>query len=197
LGAALAAATATIAFAVGCTPTPNSQADAESTIRSARSTDLASRERIERLLDSPAAAPAAARVLASNAGGDARLFATYVYVNTGTDPAPLRPLLKAADPSTRLLAGTGLVARGDPAGFDVLVEGLGHTEPMLASRTPLRLWVFAALMLARYTGVAENGPPLDADPAQVAAGQARWKTWLTANRSRLHYDSAAHIWSLQ
>jgi hypothetical protein len=136
-------------------------------------------------------------VLASGASGDTRLFAAYVYANTGTDAAPLRPLLKDPDPSTRLIAAAGVVARGDASGFDVLVEGLGHAEPMLASKRPLRLWVFADVMLARYTGVAENGPPLDAEPAQVVAGQARWKTWLAANRSRLHYDSAAHSWSLQ
>ena len=55
--------------------------------------------------------------------------------------------------------------------------------------------VVATGSMARYTDIADHGPPLDADAAKRAAGQARWQAWLDANRSTLTFDEETQLWS--
>ena len=133
--------------------------------------------------------------LEGGASGDELWAATYVWVNGGDDPAPLRPLVADPDPAVRVMAATGLLRLGDAAGFDPLVAALADETPLRGHVPQVPAWVVATGSLARYTGIADHGPPLDADATKRTEGQARWQAWLDANRATLTFDEETQLWS--
>jgi hypothetical protein len=153
-------------------------------------------EAVERIRDTPEAIAAAGELLSAGTTPDIRWAAAYVYAIGGNDPGPLRPLLGDADVTVRVLAGAGLVARGEVDGFVALVDAMGHFEPMPGPGARSPVWAVAASVLVRMTGIARFGPNWDADERRVRLAQARWRAWLEEHRSRLRFDPATGEWQV-
>jgi hypothetical protein len=138
---------------------------------------------------------AAAAVLASGATGDQLWAATYVYASSGTDLGPLRKLMAdaTASASVRAMAAAALVGNGDTAGFEPLIAALGSPDELDGSEPAGTIWEFAADVLERYTQTG-FGPTLTATDAERSTIQGRWTAWLEANRAKLRFDAAAHLW---
>jgi hypothetical protein len=170
--------------------------DARAVILQANLKDPRSRQAIERLNSTDAGAGAARGVLAEGVSGDALWAATYLYASGSGDPGPLRPLLKTEDVSIRVLAGAGLVTRGDVSGFDALVDGLRHREPFRGSSPPTPVWTVATAVLVRMTAVSRFGPRWDFDERRLAVAHRRWRAWLEENRRRLRFNRSTGEWNL-
>jgi hypothetical protein len=124
-----------------------------------------------------------------------RWAAVYVYGLGGADPAPLVPMLADTDPSVRLLAAMGLIARGRGEGFAPAVGALTDEDYLLGSHPRATAWRVAAQALVRHTLRADLGPPLDADAPMRVQAQQRWKDWLTATLPSLRFDPATAEWT--
>jgi hypothetical protein len=151
---------------------------------------------IEGELDDAGVIAAAGQVLQQGAADPALLFAAaYVWANTGDDPSLLLPLLSNADPSTVLTAAIGLVAQGRSEGFAPLIAALTSDEVLVRYGTGEPAWSAVSLALARFTGVAENGPPFDANLDQRVLAQSRWQQWLDTNGASMTFDATQELWS--
>lgn len=151
---------------------------------------------IEGELDDAGVTGAAGQLLQQGEADPALLFAAaYVWANTGDDPSLLLPLLGNADPSTVLTAAIGLVAQGRPEGFAPLIAALTSDDVLVRYGTGEPVWSAASLALARFTGVAENGPPFDANHDQRALAQSRWQHWLDTNGASMTFDATQELWS--
>ncbi|HEX8162714.1 MAG TPA: HEAT repeat domain-containing protein [Pyrinomonadaceae bacterium] len=140
---------------------------------------------------------AAARLLAAKPESSEVLWAgTYIYCGAGADPAPLLPLITDKDPAIRLMAAAGLVERGDKRGFAPLIDLLAEPGLLALSHPPRSLWSAATHALVRATGMAELGPPFDADDAMVAAAHKRWLSWLQANDAKLKFAPEQGEWEV-
>lgn len=159
--------------------------------------DPTSRSAIERLQGTEAGTAAAAAALAEGVSGDALWAAAYVYAAGSGDPAPLRPLLQERDVWIRVLAGAGLVARGDVSGFEVLVDGLLHQDPLRGSSPPTPVWTVVTAVLVRMTGVSQFGPHWDFDQRRRTLAHRRWRSWLEKNHERLWFDSSTGEWDVR
>ena len=94
-------------------------------------------------------------------------------------------LLTHADSAVRIAAADALLARGDARGFEVLIAGLTATS------STDRSWVAATRSLCRWLADASMGPPTDATPRQVAAGQAAWREWWNQHRATVTFAGGA------
>lgn len=180
---------------VGSTPTSGGVAAAAAILNAARVADPDSLAALEGIRFSAEGTQAAADLLRAGATGDALWAATYVYGSSGSDPAPLRAV--ATDASTtatiRAMAAAGLLGRGDVAGFEPLITGLTGNDQMDGAEPAGTVWEFAAQVLERYTHQG-FGPTLVASDAERTTIQARWKSWLDANRATLRFDAASKLW---
>ena len=129
---------------------------------------------------------AAKAVLAANVSGDALWAAIWVYVDSASDPAPLRPFVRAGTPTTRAMASAGAIAFGDSAGFDGLREALTADQQLDGSTPPIAISAFALGALERYV-IVPDAPTTAAD----------WATWLSSNGTRLGFDPSQGTWSLR
>jgi hypothetical protein len=142
----------------------------------------------------PAVVAAARESLQRGATGDELWAATFVWVNEGDDPEPLLALLDDEEVTIRVMAATGLVARGRAEGFPVLIEALTDDSALVGHEPPEQAWHRATTVLMRFTGQGELGPPLDADNTQRAAAQERWRNWLADSGDNLTFDAEAFLW---
>jgi len=133
-------------------------------------------------------------VLDGGASGLQAWAATYVWANGGDDVAPLLALLADADPEIRVMAATGLIARGDAAGFEPLIATL--TDDAVTAGFPAPVWQNAAVALVRFTAISANGPPFDGSPKQRQTAADAWTAWLDTNRASLGFDPATALWSV-
>lgn len=124
-----------------------------------------------------------------------RWAAVYVYGAGGEDPEPLLPVLHDTDPSVRLLAAMGLIARGRAEGFAPAVAALTDELTLRGSRPPATRWKVAAQALVRHTLRADLGPPLDADAPLRAHCRQRWRDWLGSALASLRFDPATAEWT--
>ena len=170
--------------------------EATEVLEAADLADQVSRFEIDAVSDTQAAVDAAAGVIAEGATGDPLWAAVYVYANGGDDPAVLVPLLSDPDPTIRVMAAAGAVAMGERAGFEPLVAALTDTSTFAGSDPPLQIWQFATGTLARSTGVAENGPPFDANERRRLLAVDRWTAWLEASGDGLTFDPDTGGWSV-
>lgn len=131
-----------------------------------------------------AGAQAASEVLASGATGDPLWAAVWVYAASGSDPAPLRPMLQQGDPSVRAMAAAALVGFGDATGFAVLGQVTTDTGDIAGADPPETIGAFAVDVLDRYV-VAPDLPTTASD----------WSGWLASHAPSLTYDSSAGTWS--
>lgn len=174
----------------GASPTPNALLNA------ARSDDPASLNAVSRLILEDEGV-AAAKALLNHPELDVavRWAAVYVYGGGGADPEPLLPVLQDADPSLRLLAAVGLIARGRSEGFAPTVAALSDEMILFGSKPPETRWRVAARTLVRHTLRADLGPPLDADARIRARCQQRWQDWLTSALPSLRFDPGTAEWT--
>jgi hypothetical protein len=162
-----------------------------------RSVDLADSDSLLLLADAAGDAgliAAAEEALAAGATGDLRWAAVWVVVNGGSDAEILVPYATADDVTIRVMASTGLLARGRIEGFEPLIAALTDETLLVGRYPPEPAWTAAATTLVRWTGVAANGPPFDALASQRAVAQQRWTAWLDASGSSLMFDSAEGRW---
>jgi hypothetical protein len=137
---------------------------------------------------------AAGDALAAGVSGAQLWAATWIWVNEGDDPAPLLPLLTNSDPAIRIMAATGLIARGRSEGFAPLIDELTDASTLVGQEPPTAAWAAATTSLVRFTGISDNGPPFDADASRRVVTQQRWKDWLTANLTSLTFDAEKGLW---
>jgi hypothetical protein len=137
---------------------------------------------------------AAGDALATNPSGAQLWVATWIWVNEGDDPAPLLPLLTNADPSIRIMAATGLIARGRAEGFAPLIDELNDMSVLIGQEPPTTAWAQAATSLVRFTGISDNGPPFDADASRRVLAQQRWRDWFAANQAALTFTAEEGLW---
>ncbi|MBI4260168.1 MAG: hypothetical protein HY658_06340 [Actinobacteria bacterium] len=185
----------------GPTPTEEGPAveidagQAERVLRAAALDDPATLQEVDRIRETPEAVAAAEAILASGgAEGGVLWAAVYVYAAHGELGEPLAPLIGHADPSIRVLAASGLVARGDARGFASLIEALETDENLAGGEPPIAIWRVAAIALVTGTGRADLGPPLDADARIRELSRARWTAWLEENEGTLRFDPATGEW---
>jgi hypothetical protein len=169
---------------------PATIAAARARIDAARLDDPASIAAVDSIRFGDGAAAAAAEALADGAQGDARWAATWVYASSGTDAAPLRPLLDDADLSVRAMAAAALVAWGDPLGIPALGGLAGESGLLRGSIPPVSVSSYAAGTLARFVG----GPVIGPGTKPAAVGQA-WLAWLAGPGANLRFDPASGTWS--
>ena len=143
----------------------------------------------------PVLVAAAADALAKGVSGDQLWAATYVWVNEGGDPSPLLPLVTSADLTIRVMAATGLIARGRVEGFTPLID-LITDETSLDQEPPAPAWYQATKSLVRFTGLGELGPPLDADAGKRTEAQKRWRAWFDEHEATLTFDSEVLLWHI-
>ena len=137
---------------------------------------------------------AAGDALATGVSGPQLWAATWIWVNEGDDAAPLLPLLTNSDPAIRIMAATGLIARGRSEGFAPLIDELTDASVLIGQEPPTSGWAAATTSLVRFTGIADNGPPFDADASRRVLAQQRWRDWLTANQASLTFDGGKGLW---
>jgi hypothetical protein len=176
-------------------PSPVDLEAARATLAGASLDDETSIDAVQGLRYTQEGVQVAREALDSGVTGDGLWAATWVYATSGTDPAPLVPLLTNEDPSIRLMAAGGLVGLGDDRGFDVLVALLTVDEQVAGSHPPVRMWQYVAATLEALTGV-DLGPAPDASPEEIAVAASAWSDWLEANRAKLSFDEASATWSV-
>jgi hypothetical protein len=137
---------------------------------------------------------AAGDALTAGVTGPALWAATWIWVNEGDDPSPLLPLLTNADANIRIMAATGLIARGRVEGFAPLFDELTDVSVLVGQEPPSTAWVAATTSLVRFTAIADNGPPFDADATRRVLAQQRWRDWLAANQASLAFDGEKGLW---
>lgn len=179
----------------GETP-PLTQAKAEDILLHANISDPSFFQIFSTLFDTEEGVAAAEHILSTGAQGDTLWASTSLYASAGSDTAPLHQLLTSDTPTIRVLAGGGLVARGDVSGFDPLVEALTSSGWFYGAQPPLRLWHVATQLLVRATTISELGPPFDADEEQIKEAATRWQQWLEKNCHHLHFDATTGEWSI-
>jgi hypothetical protein len=151
---------------------------------------------LEGRLDDAGVIESAGKMLQKGEADPTLLFgAAYVWANAGNDPSLLIPLLGNADRSTVLTAAIGLVAQGRREGFAPLVAALTSDDVLIRYGTGEPVWSAASLALARFTGVAANGPPFDANRDQRLLAQSRWQKWLDTNSASMTFDATQELWS--
>jgi len=143
----------------------------------------------------PAVVAVARQTLDGGAAGPSEWAAAYVWVNEGDDAGPLIALAASADPATRVMAATGLLARGRIEGFAPLVALLVDDTPT-PGWPPSSAWQDATTALARFTAISENGPPFDASPTQRENAAAKWQAWLDAHQATLTFDPEVALWTV-
>ena len=183
------ATTSTVAADSGMTPQ-----DATATLSSFSFANDESQYAVHDHRSDTALVQAAGAALTAGVTGPELWAATWIWVNEGVDPAPLLPLLTNADPNIRIMAATGLIARGRTEGFAPLIDELADASTLVGQEPPTTAWAAAATSLVRFTGIADNGPPFDADASRRAAAQQRWRDWLTANQASLTFDAEKGLW---
>jgi len=149
---------------------------------------------VEKIRFTDGGVQAAREAIEAGADGDPLWAATWVYATSGTNPAPLQPLLQNGDPSIRVMAAAALVSLGEPAAFDVLVSAVATGEPLRGSFPPQSISAFATFTLSRYTGV-DLGNTENASAAAIKKASDDWTAWLAQNRDDLTFDAAAKTWS--
>jgi hypothetical protein len=65
---------------------------------------------------------------------------------------------------------------------------------LVGQEPPTTAWAAAATSLVRFTGIADNGPPFDADVSRRQLAQQRWRDWLGANQASLAFDGEKGLW---
>ena len=212
LRALVAAGVFVLCLLVGCQPTPPVPATATPASAVVEPSPLADasdcRARIEAIkLDDVNAiddvdecrfidggAQAASDVLAAGGSRDQLWAAVWVYGSSGTDPAPLRPMLSNADASIRVMAAAALVRLGDSTGLAELETALADPDYVVGSYPPLTVAAFAELTLSRYvSGVdAPNGPSATSDTGALVSA---WQAWLADHRACLVFDASKGEWA--
>jgi hypothetical protein len=174
---------------------PLTQDEAEAILRGFAFNDPDAEQRLEDLLHSDVAPSAAAAVLHSGVVAAPLWAAAYVYAWTAVDTQPLVPLIAHIDPTISLIAAEALLARGDAAGFEPLIDKLTDMRPVQGYSPPGPIWRSALVALVRHTAVSALGPPLDADEFMLVPAAQRWRAWLAANRERLAFDADTGLWT--
>lgn len=157
------------------------RAEADRFLRALPRADRETWQRLPALFGSDDALAAAQKLLRSRDEAIA-WGALQVYARRGADPAPLRPLLRHKVPAMRAEAAGALLARGDIAGFPVLLA-----ELVAGAAGRDAAWRGAAVHLARWTADGTLGPPLDADAGQLGAASKAWAAWWEASRRTLRF----------
>jgi hypothetical protein len=142
----------------------------------------------------PDVVEAAGAALIAGVSGEQLWAAVYVWSNEGADPEPLVALLNNEEAAVRFMAATGLIARGRIEGFTTLIDSLTDESFLTGFEPPRPVWDAAATSLVRFTGIADNGPPFDADTPRLRLAQERWRAWFEANQARLTFDSEELLW---
>jgi hypothetical protein len=111
---------------------------------------------------------------------DVRLAALYALAATlePGDADALAGALESAEPAERVLAAAGLLDLGDGRAVPVLIEALGHDEPLPVGFPRPRTWEHARFALLQNTGQdfgLRNARTMD----QARATAAAWKRWWT------------------
>ncbi len=184
-----AATTSTVAADNGMTPQ-----DATAALSSFSFTNDDSQYTVHDHRSDTALVQAAGAALTAGVSGPELWAATWIWVNEGDDPAPLLPLLTNADASIRIMAATGLIARGRAEGFAPLIDELTDVSVLVGQEPPSTAWAAATTSLVRFTAIADNGPPFDADATHRVLAQQRWRDWLAANRASLAFDGEKGLW---
>ena len=148
---------------------------------------------IEGIRFTPAGEEASRGILASSPSGDILWAATWVYASSGTDAAPLIPLLENGDPSIRAMAAAALLALGERSAFAVLGAALSAGDHLRASKPPRSIGAFVVFTLSRYVQAAD-APASPASQAELAAAEASWSAWLQAHASVLEFDALSGTW---
>jgi len=182
------------AAASGAPATPD-LATARSVLQAADLSKPATIAAVDRVRFTAVGEQAARELLAAGASGEALWAATWVYASSGKDPAPLRGLVTSQDATIRVMAAAFLVATGERAGFEPLVNELADEDLLAGSVPPQAVWTFAVSTLVRYAGPNGPVPPVDAPAAELAAAQAAWSGWLSGQGGKLRFDPATGTWS--
>ncbi len=159
--------------------------------------DLADSDTLLPLLDGvgdPGLLKAAEAALATHPTGSMQFAAAFIVVNSGGDGDLLVPLVADANPTIRVMAGTGLIAQGRIEGFEPLIAGLTDETILDGHYPPERVWEAATLALVRWTAVSDNGPPFDSTASQRASAQQLWTAWFAQHKATLTFDAAQGLW---
>jgi hypothetical protein len=162
-----------------------------------RSVNLADSDSLLPLADAAGDAgliAAAEAALAAGATGDLRWAAVWVVVDAGTNADVLLPFATADDPTIRVMASTGLLARGRVEGFEPLIAALTDETVLVGRYPPEFAWSAATTALVRWTGIATNGPPFDAVASQRVLAMQRWTEWFNASRATLAFNAEEGRW---
>lgn len=186
------------AVSSGAAVPPPSRADIDAAgkiLAAVRLDDEDSINLVEDIRYSDVGAHAAREAIASGATGAKLWAATWVYATVGPEAAPLIPLLGNADASIRAIAAVGVISRGEPAGFKVLVDLLSVDQRLTGSHPPIRVWQYAAGTLERFTA-AGLGPKSRASASEISSAAATWSAWLNKNLAALRFDRTTGTWKL-
>ncbi len=172
-------------------------AAARQQIYAAKFSDPASLDAIDRQLRFTAKGEAAARALLDSAAtldGQTLWTALWIYASSGSDPAPLEPLVTHEDASIRAMAAATLVALGSSSGFAALKALLTEQGQLLGSSPPLSIGGYSVAALARYI----SAPGTPAEPAaeeDLTALPGAWSSWLEQNAASLTFDAQTGTWT--
>lgn len=179
-------------------PDPPQVAEARATIEATRLSDASTLHGLSRIRFTAAGLAASADLLRGGVHGDPLWGALYVYGGRGIDPAPIRPYLASSDTTIRSFASEGLAAMGDLAGLESLVEALVDEQLIAGSEPPRAGWQSALVALEQFTEKKDLGPASSSPTmSERVAARDRWAAWLTENKTRLVFDSAARVWRAQ
>jgi hypothetical protein len=193
-GAPSTAADAPSAAAPAGSPTPSPDPVTERVRAAITAADLrepATIDAVDAVRFVPGAAETASQAIADGASGDALWAATWVYASSGSDPAPLLPLLAHDDPSIRAMAAAALLADGDADGAVALAGLLRVEERLQGSIPPVTVGQYAASSLARLL----DGPPATPGAGSAAVAEA-WTRWLGQHGPALSFDAATGTWAV-
>ena len=137
---------------------------------------------------------AARETLLAGASDAALWAAIWVYATSGSDPAPLRPMLASGDSSIRVMAAAALVSFGDAAGFPIISQSLTDDAQLSGSLPPTTIASLALMTLSRYV-VGVDVPPPPETAAQIDGARAAWADWLTGHASALVFNDDDGTWS--
>jgi hypothetical protein len=120
----------------------------------------------------------------------AAVYALALTAESGRGSTELAQLLTATSTTDRLLAAGSLLSIGDKSGIPVLIDALSSTDEVAFSSPGQFGFEFAQAELLYFT-TQDFGLRSATGPAAVAATQAAWRQWWTAQSTALRFDPNA------
>jgi hypothetical protein len=120
----------------------------------------------------------------------AAVYALALTAEPGRGSSELARLLTSPNTTDRLLAAGSLVSIGDKSGIPVLIDALSSTDELAYSSPSQSGFEFAQAELLYFT-TQDFGLRSATGPAAVAATQAAWRQWWTAQGPSLRFDPNA------